>query len=347
MSATSDFRVIRPVAVGFNAGSYSSAGGEYYDRDGVLRTAPADTLRVTYDPVDLAAPPRVLLDPGDTLTGNGLVYSNVPIAEPAYSATVTYAANQKVHDPANGNVYMSLSAGNLGQPLSNITYWLPMEVVINRLIAFDRAVNSQTINLDMIVYAIMPGTLVSDLMLLNINGARVTVEQPLSGYRKTQTLVSHPVTSWYEFFAEEPLWVGDAYFENLFPRADGPIVVIVEARGTDAGIGCCFIGKSKTIGTTLTGLEGGVISYSTDKTDAQGNMRLIRRPTARRMSLEVHVAESMKNYTYQLLSECTDVELAVVASTQYSMTFQYGYLGQWSVPLRLNDPVRIEFKGLI
>ena len=278
--------------------------------------------------------------------GAGLVYSNVPIEEPAYSAVATYDASQKVHDPTTGESYLSLSGGNVGRSLADIAFWLPMGP-INRRLAFDKAVNSQSKNPDLLVYAIVPGALVSDVMLLNISGARVTVEQPASGYRRTVSLVSHEVTNWYEFYAEQPQWVGDAYFENLVPHAAGPIIIIIEAPGSTAALGCAFLGKSKVIGHTLDSLEAGVISYSSTKTDAQGNMRMVRRPNARRMSCDVYVKDEMKNEVYRLLSEFTDVELAVVASSKYTMTYQYGYLGQWSVPLRRNEPVRIEFKGLI
>lgn len=278
--------------------------------------------------------------------GAGLVYSNVPIEEPAYSAVATYDASQKVHDPTTGESYLSLSGGNVGRSLADIAFWLPMGP-INRRLAFDKAVNSQSTNPDLLVYAIVPGALVSDVMLLNISGARVTVEQPASGYRRTVSLVSHEVTNWYEFYAEQPQWVGDAYFENLVPHAAGPIIIIIEAPGSTAALGCAFLGKSKVIGHTLDSLEAGVISYSSTKTDAQGNMRMVRRPNARRMSCDVYVQEESKNEVYRLLTEFTDVELAVVASSKYTMTYQYGYLGQWSVPLRRNEPVRIEFKGLI
>lgn len=280
-------------------------------------------------------------------TAPGIAYCNVPITEPVYNPATTYAQYAVVLDPATGETYQSLVAGNVGQALTDATKWLSLGKT-NRLIAFDKAVNSQTKTPDMLVYAIVPGALVSDVMLLNIAGARVTVEQPATGYRKTVNLVSHPVTNWYEFFAEEPLWVGDAYFENLAPHAAGVIVVIVEAPGSDAGLGCCFLGKSKVIGTTQNGLDGGVISYSSTKTDAQGNMRMVRRANARRMTCSVQVERGMEDAVYRLLSECTDVELAVVASTAHTMTYQYGYLGQWSVPIAIDGtPARIEFKGLI
>lgn len=346
MSDSSDFRLIRPVSVTFNQGTFTGPGGFYYDRFGVAQSAPANTLRITYDPLDLNAPPRVLLGPGDTFTGKGLCYCNAPIIESTYSAGTTYAKDAKVIDLSTGETYQSLVAGNVGRPLNDAVYWLPLGPT-NRALAFDKVVNTQTKRADILVFAVVPGALVSDVVLLNIGGARVTVEQPATGYRKTVNLVSHPVTSWYEFFAEEPSWVGDAFFENLIPHAAGPVIVIVEAPGTDAALGCCFMGKSKVIGQSSNDLDGGVISYSMSKTDNQGNLRLVRRPTARRQSCSVHVTKEMKNFVYHLLSELTDVELVAIASTEYTMTYQYGFLGQWSVPLKHGAPVRIEFKGLI
>lgn len=283
----------------------------------------------------------------DTFTGTGLAYCNAPVTEAAYSAGTTYAKDAKVILPATGETYQSLVAGNLGHSVTDPAYWLALGPT-NRALALDKAVNTQTTNPDLLVFAIVPGALVSDVVLLNTSGARATVEQPATGYRRTINLVSHPVTSWYEFFAEQPFWVGDAFFENLIPHAAGPIIVIVEAPGTNAGLGCCFMGKSKVIGETQNGLEGGVNSFSTTKTDAQGNMRMVRRPNARRMTCDVYVPPGLEDMVYRLLSEYTDVELVVVASSKFTMTYQYGYLGQWSVPLTNNHrPARIEFKGLI
>lgn len=53
--------IVEPIKLG--EPSISGGGGSYYDREGVLRIAPPNTLRVTYDPSDLNKAPYALIEP--------------------------------------------------------------------------------------------------------------------------------------------------------------------------------------------------------------------------------------------------------------------------------------------
>lgn len=510
MADTADFRMIRPVAVAPFGGTFSSSGGTYYDQGGVLRTAAPGELRFTYDPADLRAPPRVLVEPAatnlltysegtaaqlgsagavsdaaaslagfanaiqfgdnsttrwaykafataaggvytlslfvqmddggipsvgmstssgdfqlvvesfawgasspavhdlgggkyrlalaiaatgagtnfglvkyptqsarpfrvtgyqleagdadtsyvptagapvtraaDTFTGTGLVYCNVPIPEPVYGAGTTYASGAVVRDAATGETYESITGGNLGHALTDTANWLDLGVT-NRLVMLDRVVNSQTSNPDRIALVIVPGQFVSTITLLNVSGAQAVVEQPGTGYRKTISLVRHDVLSWYDFYFEEPVWQGDAFFEDIPPYSNGPIVVLIEAQGSTAALGMIDAGKSRTLGETQSELSVGVLSYSTTKTDTQGNVRMVRRPNARRMTCEVDIPVGFESEAFRLLSEYTDVEMVFIASTEYTMTYTFGFLGQWDVPLSITGKMAsIEVRGLI
>jgi hypothetical protein len=283
----------------------------------------------------------------DTFSGTGLVYSNVPIPEPLYSSSATYAAGTVVRDAA-GKLYQSLTAGNVGAALTDTSTWLDLASVTNRLVMFDKAVNSQTTNPDRIAFVIVPGQFVSTITLLNVAGAQAVVEQPATGYRKTASLVRHEVNNWYDFYFEEPVWQGDAFFEDIPPYSNGPIVVLVEAQGATAGLGCAFTGKSRTLGETQSELTAGVLSYSSTNTDTQGNVTMVRRPNARRINCEVDIPEGFEDEAFRLLSQYTDVEIVIVASTKYTLTYSYGFLGQWEIPLSSSGRMAsIEFRGLI
>lgn len=56
--------IVDPIALADT--SFSGGGGSYYDSQGVLRTAPANTLRLTYDPADLTRGPAALIEPEAT-----------------------------------------------------------------------------------------------------------------------------------------------------------------------------------------------------------------------------------------------------------------------------------------
>jgi hypothetical protein len=68
-------QIIKPVTVADAATvcSRATANGTYFDKTGALQTAPANTLRLSYDPSDLGAAPRALIEPAAT---NLYSYSN-------------------------------------------------------------------------------------------------------------------------------------------------------------------------------------------------------------------------------------------------------------------------------
>lgn len=279
--------------------------------------------------------------------GAGLVYSNVPITEPSYSGAATYAKDAQVYDPSSRVVYQSLTDANTGKALTDTTAWTP-QLATNRWRMFDKAVNSQTSAPDLLVVAIKPGQLVNALGLLNVAGSSVTVTQTDSYYVQSKSLVRHDVLNWYDFFYEEPIREGDVMFDGIPPYANSTLVITVTNPGDAAAIGCCVLGKSRTIGQTAWDFTGGILSYSSSATDKFGNVTLVKRDNSKVLNFEVYIPSGFESEAYRLLRECTDVELMIVGAEDYSMTYSYGYLGQWSVPVTNSaKTAHIEFKGLV
>lgn len=281
--------------------------------------------------------------------GAGLLYSSVPITEPLWAAGTTYAAKAQVRDAAN-IVYESLVASNIGNdpmlPASS-SKWLKLGAT-NRWKAFDKAVNSQTVGQGPLTFTVKPGTLANTLMLLNVEGATVTVSEAQSGYSRTKQLVRHDVRNWYDFYFQEPIRDGDVVFEDVPPNPNAVVTVTVDNGSSDARMGCCLVGKYRSIGKTASSLTAGVLSYSTSTTDIFGNVTMVRRPGAKRQNFDVHIPAGFEDEAYRLLMQCTDVEIGVIAGDRYSMGIGYGYLGQWSVPVsRGGKAASIEFKGLV
>lgn len=265
-----------------------------------------------------------------------------------YSAGSTYAIGDVVSS-ISANVhelYESQAAGNLGNALTDKAKWLRKSAT-NRWNAFDKALNSRTVAPNSISFVIAPG-LVNTVTLLNVEGAKATITQSGTGYTRTQNLVRHNVLNWYDFFYEIPIRVGDVVFDGVPPYAASSLTITIENTGLDAAIGGCFVGKSRTIGTTQWGGGGGVLSFSTPETDRYGNLTMFKRANARRLDFQVRIPDGFEDEAYRLLTEYTDVEMVVIGSTKYTMTFAYGYIDQWRVPIsNSGENAPISFRGLI
>ena len=265
----------------------------------------------------------------------------------AYASGTTYAVDAIVTDLANHQLYQSLVANNSGKALSDKNSWLPLGAT-NRWKMFDKAVNSQTSAPDSVTVTIKPGELVNTLTLLNVSGSSVTVSQTESNYARTRSLVTHDVLNWYDFWYQEPVWVGDTVFDDIPPYISSSLTVTVNSPSNQAAIGGWFLGKAKFIGTTQWELTAGILSYSTSTTDAFGNTTLLKRENAKKMNFEVSIPRGYEDEAYRFLRSADNTEMVAIASTNWAMTVSYGYLGQWDVPLSIiGKKMPVEWRGLI
>lgn len=264
----------------------------------------------------------------------------------AWSGATTYALGAIVSDLATHQLYESLAAGNLNNPVTTTAKWVPLGAT-NRWKQFDKVVNSQTVAPGSISQTISAGTLINTLVGLNVDGNVATLTQSQSGYTQTRNLVQHEVNNWYDFFYEEPIRTGDVAFTDIPPYPGSTLTLTITNPGGNVAIGCCFVGKARLLGQTKWDLTGGVLSYSSRFEDQFGNVTLIKRNKAKRLNFEVYIEPGFESEAYRLLDEYTDVEVVVIGSKRHSMTFAYGFLGQWSVPVTNSyKPATIEFKGL-
>jgi hypothetical protein len=276
--------------------------------------------------------------------GAGLVYSSVAITEPLWVAG-TYGQGARVRDGENF-VFESLTGSN-SAPLTEKTKWLPLGKT-NQLKMFDKAVNSQTTAPDSVTVVVKPGQLANTLTLLNISGAEVTVTQSESSYTRRQALASHNVLSWYDFYFQEPQWIGDTVFADIPPYLNSLLTVHIKSPGNIAGLGGFFLGRPKFIGKTQWGLKAGILSYSTQEADTFGNVTLMKRASAKKMNFEVAVPRGYEDEVYRFMTAADNEEMVAIASTNWAMTLSYGYLGQWELPLGIEgEKMPVEWRGLI
>lgn len=279
--------------------------------------------------------------------GPGLLYSSVPITEQPYSSTTTYTKDTVVIDPVTHLTYQSLIDANKGQALATTTAWLPLGAA-NRWKMFDKAVNSQTVAQDSITAMVTPGELVNTLALINVAGASVTISQTESGYTRTRSLVTHDVLNWYDWFYQEPLWIGDTVFDDIPPYINSSLTITINSPGNQAAIGGWFLGKAKFLGTTQWELTAGILSYSGADTDTFGNTRLVKRDSAKKMNFEVAIPRGYEDEVYRFMRAADNVEMVAIATTKWALAMSYGYLGAWEVPLSITGKTMpVEWRGLV
>lgn len=213
---------------------------------------------------------------------------------------------------------------------------------------FDRSYQSQTINADTIEVEIAPGTMVTSVALLNLEAGIVTVEQTGSGYSETFDLVSHVVTSWWEYFTEVPIRTGDLVVSNIPPYANETLTITIDNTGDDAKCGVLVVGKSKFLGATQWEANRSINDYSIATEAVDGSISLTQGAFSKRLNVEFRVPEGYESEATRILEYYRATPLVFVGSEDYSMSIIYGFLGSWAVPIsNTGRNAYAEIKGLV
>lgn len=347
MSA-SDFRMIRPLAVTDAILTSSTvpeavvteyAGATTYAL-GDIRGVTTGTAQIVYKSLQAA-------NTGNTPASSPLWWQLLGTVYAAYAGGTTYAAGDIVTDLTNHLLYTSVVSGNLGNALSDITKWTSAGAT-NRWKQFDGGVATQTTQPEEMSYVFTPGQVVTTLAGLNAYGSSVTLTQSVSGYSETRSLVTHLVDNWLDFFYEELVLTGDFAFDNIPPYPASTLTLTVANAGDDVSLGSCIIGKGRTLGTTLWGISGSSLSYSTTTTNTFGNVTIVPRGKSKLLNFEMVIRPGLESEVFRILTQYMDTPIVVIGAIDYSMAITYCYLGQWDVPIsNSGKPATIETRGLV
>lgn len=350
MSSTADFKMIRPVTItdamvtannipNSIAATYSA--GTTYAAGDLVGLAPVyGEGQLVYRSLASGNIGHALPVPPATSTA---YWSYVATVYPAYASGSTCAEGGVV--TSGTMLYESLVAGNTGNALTDREKWLPLGST-NSWRAFDATYGSQAELQEEIVIVLSPGTLVNCMFLGNIDAATVTVEQSVSGFSETRSVMKRTVNSWYSFYYEGFTRVTDAVFV-IPPYADSELTITISNPGQLAKCGIISVGKSIVLGTTQWGAEAGGLSFSGTTTDCFGNTTFLRRAVVKKLNISVYVLFEFADEVARLLNEYTDVPMVFIGSTELALTMIYGFLGSWSLQLEAGDTMAsIEIKGL-
>lgn len=321
--------IIDPVTLGDVACTRASTA-TYYDRNGVLQTAAANTLRVTYNPADLTQAPYAMLDAGEVIgSGSGLVYSNVPITETAYSSSATYAQNALVYDPATYLMYQSIIAANTGKALTDTTSWVPTNTSVNRWQVFDSYNNTQTSNAEEIIVVISPQSAAQGVYLGNVdaNEVRLSVVDLSAGlvYQEVQSLiVSNSSSSFFNWCLKRIKKKSYAVSVQLPPFFNGLVTIAIKKPGGTAKCGMCVVGPIIDVGLAQYGLSREIKDYSTVNFNFDGTSNVVKRNFAKIMSVDVIIENDQIDTVIEELEEYRQKPLAWIGVAAYGSACLFG-----------------------
>lgn len=237
----------------------------------------------------------------------GLIYSNVPITEPAYDAAATYAKDAAVYDPVTKLVYWSMLDANKGNPLSDPSKWNKRGAT-NRWAAFDDRNNTQSTSAEELLFVLSPRAIAQGLFLGNVDGSevRVSIAVPNFGvvYSEARSLVMSTSNSSFFRWGFNRIRRRTSFLSLKLPNFyNGLVTIAIRRPGGVAKCGMCMIGPTVEPGPTLVGLSTEIKDYSTTLFNVDGSSSTIERGYRKLMSLDVVIdTESIEQAEDQMIA---------------------------------------------
>lgn len=223
----------------------------------------------------------------------GLIYSNVPMVEPPYSATTTYAQGAAVYDPATKIVYWSMQAANVGKPLSDPAWW-NKRTAINRWAMFDDRNSTVTSNPEEIIAVVSARAITQGMFAgaLDASEVLVSMTHPTRGvvYSEKRNLVLPRSGSSFFGWCFNRLRMRTWFLTLKLPVfANALVTITIRRPGGVAKCGMCMIGPAIDVGLSLMGLSTELKDYSTTTFYPDGSSDTIPRGFSKRMSIDLSV----------------------------------------------------------
>lgn len=284
--------------------------------------------------------------------GAGLVFSNVPLVEPAYDAKVTYAKDARVFDPATYELYQSLIAGNVGKALSDTGAWSPRGA-INRRAMFDDYNNTQTTMPDEIVVVLSAEMVAQGFYLgnLDVDELRLSMVDSVDGVvysEATDLIESNSKSSYFNWMFKRIKRRTYFFTLDLPVYARGLVTVCLRKIGGTAKCGMCVIGPVDEFGPTLLGLSTEGKDFSSTTFNFDGTSKTTIRPYAKRMSCDVVVPNDEITYVQDRLFELRQRALVWVGGP-YGATAVFGRYGSFKnvIEYQMQSKMNLTIEGAV
>lgn len=347
----------------------------------IIRPVTLESTDLTLDSSDVPEDRPAAYDPGVTyaiddrvsvVTGTtALVYEskvgsntgNTPASSPTqwrfiattyeeWDVGATYAADDIVISTTTHHEYQSLTAGNIGNSLSDTTKWLDLGPN-NRYRMFDQSNSSITENGQTIDVTLTVDGRADSVSLLNLLASTVQIIMTTVAdgeiFNQTYDLVSDSgITNWYEYFFEDVIRRGDLVVYDLPLNADPTIRIIITDPNGIASVGSCVIGQSRDLGLLLYGARTGIQDYSRKQVDEFGNFTIVQRAFSKRASFKIVVENAKVDAISALLASYRATPCVYVGVDDFTSTWVYGFYRDFAIELALTEKsyLTLELEGL-
>jgi hypothetical protein len=299
---------------------------------------------VTY-PLTLIRPTTI--DAGSAKITSSNVAELTTTYDPPEWASGTYAIGDQRAKASLHKIYQARTAGVLStSPESDSTNWAEVGAT-NKWKPFDGKYQAQAQNADSIVYTIQPNEFADSLWVGNCEGVSARLE--CADFDQTINMQSRTVRDMWEHLTEPFNFRKDAVFLNVpFGLSNSATLTITNTGGV-AKCGEIKVGLSRKLGLPKWGPRRGIIDYSPPTTDQWGNVTATQGAYAKRMTMDVEVANDFIDELVRILeSYRSTAAVWLGASDLYEHLIVYGYYESFEtvVALPTKSTLQIQFRGL-
>jgi len=273
----------------------------------------------------------------------------------AWSGATTYADADRVIYAHY--IYESLQGTNLNHtPTGETTdtWWLEVGPT-NRWAMFDQEINTGSSGSSPITIVCAPGYINSVVLLdVEADSATVTMRDGATVvFTETVNLIESNIASWTDYFFEPFLYATQSIVDGLpYYLTAQTTVTITRASGT-VRVGGVVFGNSFEIGDALAGARSGITSYSRIEQNTFGVTQIVRRLSAKRMSLNLKLDTVTFKRVHALLTELDSIPCVWIAEPdepdKYAPLTIFGYARdfQIEVPGPVVSYCSLEIQGMI
>lgn len=299
--------------------------------------------------------PLVIVKP-EEITNDIFVSSNVPEDDyDLYDASKTYGIGDRIMDPETHLVWESVDENNKGNtPWESPEKWLSPGTT-NRWAVFDEKLSSVTTGSEEIKYCLTFPKAINVIAILNTKGLHnINVKMILEDqvvYEVDHSMrpqLAYP--GWYNWFFSERRVKKDLVDLNLPAYPGASIEITLEGTG-DISVGAILFGQQRRFGYGIQyGAGSGIMSYSRIRRDEDtGDLELFKRPSARRMSMNLIMPNKEADSVYHFMEEIESIPVLLVGHKNYDMFTGYGIVKNFEVviPDYSESECSIDFEGFI
>jgi|GEM_PF-1765456 len=143
------------------------------------------------------------------------------------------------------------------------------------------------------------------------------------------------IVDWFTFFTWDAEFQTEAVFAG-FPGYGGHAVdITIDNGASTAAVGQIVLGRLGNLGTTIQGTEIGIQDFSTKERDTFGNVILVQRAFAQKVSFKFAMPVQDERRVQRIVSELRGIPAVYFASmsTLDRGTLIYGFYPDFSIPL--------------